>query len=187
MESKKVYIVGGYNESGDFCIWNYSSVCNRIEDAEKVLQQAITNSNGWVKNYKIFYVEPEHLKPINTNSCLDEYALLMDILPTPSMEWFNEDLSFETYIYTKWKYNKAKKAVTLEYHYDIPWYKLRDLNEGKRSETLDRLMYDIENHVKYIKVPQVKKILKERNMNIKVEFKNHYNGKKIYKGFITKE
>lgn len=188
---KPIYILGGVGLDGEFTFtgsfYGGRMIYHDIKDAEEALKNATTKSNGWVRQYHIYQIKPENLIRIETNSGLADYKLLYDIVKIDTMFWLSPDMEKEVDIFANWGYHRSKNLITISFDYTFGYRFFSDKTKEYEQKMMDRFYFDLENQVKFILIPRIKKALERTKSGIKVEFKNKCTGTKIIKGFITKE
>lgn len=193
-ENSPLYLVGGYDSNGKFSVWNsqYSGgVFNNLPDAEQCLKDAVTKSNHWVRQYRIYKIREGDLKPITSSCGIEDFDKLMGLVKLSGHDWMTDDALVSINIWYNWKYSKTKRIVTIEFCYDFPTYKFREYLDSERQqkykEALEKIHKDLSNQVKFVWASKFQKVLDDNNIDLKVEFKNKHTGTKLHKGFITKK
>jgi len=194
-EQKLLYIVGGFTEFG-FRTYDAYSVFTDYDDAKHCLKKALLNSysgNGW----KIYKVHSSHFIPTEkeNDDGLHNFNIIKSIMIdkgiTGACKWFDNDEFREfgdVYVQFYWSYDLKKRTATLKIDYSLYNYDYNRMPEAMRERYHNKIDKDIYNRVHYLFIPELKKIMKEHDMDdIRVEFKNKFTGRKINKGFITKE
>lgn len=182
--SNELYVVGGYDYNGNFKVWASRTefgMTDNYDEAERILTYAVSNNNGWIKDVQIWKLNPSKLELMNENNGIKDYERLKRYVRTDHLDFISEDLERTTYVWMSWFYHRSKKLITISYNYDMYWNKI------DRDKYLKELTTGLENNTRYVLVPAIKKALKELNIDLRVEFKDKYTGKKVIKGFITKE
>jgi len=182
--SNGLYIIGGYDYNGNFRAWttrNEIGLTDNYDEAERILTNAVSNNNGWIKDVQIWKLDPSKLELISETNGIKDYERLKKNVNTEHLDFISEDLEKTAYVWLSWGYHKSKKLITITYNYDMYW----DRNE--RDKYLKELTTGLENNTRYVLVPAIKKAMKELNIDLRVEFKDRYTGRKIIRGFITKE
>lgn len=181
-----VYVVGVF-EYNNFYLWDGFSATASYEEAENKLTEAYKKSSS-DKRFKIYKIRVGDMRIMDVNDGLRDYALLRDIMTANdllgSMLWYNERTEAEdavrTTIYSELKLNKKKDTATVYFVYNVHHI----YNYTKEPIIMEKIYNDLINRVEYVMKPKIQKILNERNIKLKVDFKA--NGTKLVKGFITK-
>lgn len=182
--SNVLYIVGGYDYNGNFKAWATRTeigLTDNYDEAERILTCAVANNNGWISDVQIWKLDPSKLELINENNGIKDYERLKKKVRTDHLDFISEDLEKTAYVWVSWFYHRSKKLITISYNYDMYW----DRND--RDKYLKELTTGLENNTRYVLVPAIKKAMKELNIDLRVEFKDRYTGRKVIRGFITKE
>lgn len=182
--SNVLYVVGGYDYNGNFRVWNSSNeigMTDNYDNAERILTCAVTNNNGWISDVQIWKLDPSKLELMSENNGIKDYERLKKKVKTDHLDFISEDLEKTTAVWFSWFYHRSKKLITISYNYDMYW------DRSVRDKYLKELATGLENNTRYVLVPAIKKALKELNTDLRVEFKDKYTGRKVIKGFITKE
>lgn len=186
MEEQYVYLIGGFHENGRFYLHNWASITNTWEDANDKLKKA--RLEGYL-DYKIYKVKKSDFHVEEEDDGLKEFTTLKNRFRLSnsygSMNWFDEDLNYSTYINSSWKFNRAKSLVCLQYEYGLYNYYRATHSVEDKERIEDKIEKDLENQVLYRIMPKIKEIMETNNLtHIKVEFRNKYTGRKIIKGFL---
>ena len=185
MFSKPLYIVGGYDEDGNFNCWmtRYDTgVTDDLDIAEKILTNAVATSNGWIKDVQIWKLDPLKLELVNRDNGIKEYERLKKDCGFDNFNWLSEDLERQIFVWIDWFYHRSKKTVTIAFKYDRLWGADTVNKYGKDFD--DALL----NRAQYVMVPKIKEVLKKYNIkDLRVEIKNNQTNRKLIRGFITKE
>ena len=182
--SNGLYIVGGYDYNGNFRVWATRTdigMTDNYDEAERILTCAVANNNGWISDVQIWKLDPSKLELISENSGIKDYERLKKNVKTNHLDFISEDLEKTADVWVDWFYHRSKKLITISYNYDMYW----DRND--RDKYLKELTTGLENNTRYVLVPAIKKAMKELNIDLRVEFKDRYTGRKVIRGFITKE
>ena len=190
MEPKKpIYMVGHFDEYGCFSLYDWRSVCHDEETANCVLKQARTST--YVDGYEIYQVDPNSFKRIEEDKGLKDFtklkALMNKVFDYSSFSWFNEELGFDCYIHGYWKYNSKTRTATYEFEYSLYNYRLYNASAEKRHDIEKQIEKDLESQCRYRLLPKIKELLKDNDLDVRVEFRNKYTRGKILRGFYTKE
>ena len=185
MFSRPLYIVGGYDENGNFTHWatRYDiGITDDLDIAEKILTTAVATSNGWIKDVQIWKLDPLKLELVNRDNGIKDYERLRKGCGFDSFHWLSEDLKQQLFVWVDWFYHRNKKTITIAFKYDRLW---GADTVNKYGKDFDDALY---NQAQYVMVPKIKEVLKKHNItSIKVEIKNNQTNRKLIRGFITKE
>jgi hypothetical protein len=182
MEENVVFFIGGFHENGRFYLHSWGDITDNWEDANDKLKKARLDGYG---DYKIYKVKQSDFRVVEEDEVIKEFTILKDNYPLKTMSWLNEDLEYDCWINSYWKFNREKGIVCVQFEYSLYQYKMVGKSLENRNALVNQIEKDIQTQVMYRIMPEIKKVLKERNLkHIKVEFKSKYTGRKVIKGFV---
>ena len=184
-----VYIIG-YLGDNDFYLWDYNSTSVSYEEAKDKLVAAY-KKNPNASGYKIYKIKVSDMVCTETDKSLSDFDMLRNKLKLGSFWWsggvlfdtFGERQRTNAYTYREIKFNQKNNTATIDIKYNFSYTRFR--THELFNKICNQLEKQFEYYARYAMIPEIKTILKENDMHIRVEFK--INGTKLIKGFITKE
>lgn len=177
-----LYIVGGFCDVGFVPYGNFYNPTKDIKAAKGLLKKAVTENIGYY-DFKIYTISVDSDNVIGDDG-LGEFKVLKDNTKKllQNYEWV-DSLIDSAYLYfeNNLTYSERTKIATIKIKAMLcNGY----ISPKDKDAWRDRWKTELLERVKVAYIPEIKKILDDNNLDIKVEFK--LNGRKLIKGYITK-
>lgn len=194
-----LYVVGYFYDDGtgfNLCYDWRAATCDR-EVAEQVLTNWCKKHGG--KKAQIYRIKRSDMVAVEKDKKLNDFGVLKEALQSVTERmvcWWNEedDLPERDRFHNVWidcnlKYDEKKKTAVVVFKYDsVRSFYYTETDDERMANTLkveNKIKNDLDNLVQYHLIPSVKQKMKEYDIDLRMEFKLF--GKKMHKGFITKE